>query len=129
MQREDTLNVIRETKGKLPRLPFLDMKNKILGTKYDLSIAFVGRAKSRELNKRFRDKDYATNILSFNLSKTSGELVINLEKVRRDAPNFEKSYHNFLGFLVIHGMLHLKGHDHSATMEKLEEKFSKEFGF
>ena len=70
MQREDTLNVIRETKGKLPRLPFLDMKNKILGTKYDLSIAFVGRAKSRELNKRFRDKDYADAV---RLAKKAGD--------------------------------------------------------
>ena len=132
MQREETLNVTRETKGKLPRLPFLDIKNKILGTKYDLSIAFVGREKSRELNKRFRDKDYATNILSFNLSKSSGELVINLEKVRRDAPNFEKSYHNFLGFLVIHGMLHLKGMEHSSRigreeMEREEEKYDQKY--
>lgn len=129
MIASDTLNIINETKGKLPRLPFLDVKNAVLGKKYDLSIAFVSRAKSRKINKQFRDKDYATNILSFELSDTSGELIINLDCVKRDAPQFEKSYPKFLGFLVIHGMLHLKGMAHGSIMEKLENKFSKKFGF
>src|SRR3989338_5823878 len=125
----ETLSIKRLTKCKLPRLPFAEMKNKILGTQYDLSIAFVGRNKSKELNNKFRGKNKATNILSFNYSKKSGELVINLECVRRDAPNFDKPYIKFLGFLVIHGMLHLKGYEHSSIMERLEEKFSKGFRF
>ena len=125
----ETFNIKRETKGKLPCLPFVDIKNKVLGKKYDLSIAFVGRNKSRELNYRFRNKNYATNILSFSLSKNSGEIIINLEKVRKDAPNFNRPYLKFLGFLVIHGMLHLKGYEHSSIMEELENKFSREFSF
>jgi len=127
--KEITLNVINKTKGKLPRLPFVDMKETILGKTYDLSIAFVTKKKSRELNARYRGKDKPTNILSFSLSKKSGEIIIHLPTVRRDAINFGKTFDTFLGFLVIHGMLHLKGYEHGGIMERAEEKFSKKFNF
>jgi len=117
---KENLSVKRLTKGKLPSLPFLAFKNNILGKKYDLSIVFVGRNQARELNRIHRNKDYNTNILSFPLSESSGEIIISLEKVRRDAVEHNKSFYNFLGFLVIHGMLHLEGYEHGATMEKLE---------
>ena len=125
----ENLSVRRMTKGKLPSLPFLALKDAVLGKKYELSIVFAGRAQARELNRTHRGKDYNTNILSFPLSDTSGEIVISLEKVRRDAKDHDKNYPDFLGFLVIHGMLHLVGHDHGAIMETLEKKFCKKFGF
>lgn len=115
------------TKGKLPRLPFLQMKDAILGKRYDLSIVFATPKISQDLNRTHRGKDYPTNILSFPLSDTSGELVISLATVRRDAPNFDKPYGKFLCFLMIHGMLHLKGYDHGSTMERQEALLSKKF--
>lgn len=127
MATDQTTSVTRMTKGKLPRLPFSHLKDAILGKKYELSIVFATPAVSRKLNKEYRGKDYPTNILSFPLSKTSGELVISLSTVRRDAPKFEKSYPKFLCFLMIHGMLHLKGFEHGSTMERQEELFSKKF--
>ena len=123
------LSVVRHTKGKLPSLPFVRMRDRVLGKSYELSISFVNRETSRRLNREFRNKDYSTNILSFGLEKNSGELVISLEKVRSGAREHDKTYHEFLGFLIIHGMLHLKGMDHGSTMEMHEEKFAKEFGF
>lgn len=125
---DETLNVKITTKDKLPRLSFLDFKNTILGKKYELSILFAGESLCRKLNKQFRDKDYATNILSFPLSETSGEIVINLKKVRKDALEFERSYENFLAYLLIHGMLHLKGYDHGSTMDSEEIKYQKKLG-
>lgn len=88
---------------------------------------FAGDTLCRKLNKQFRDKDYATNILSFPLTESSGEIVINLKKVRKDAKEFERSYENFLAYLLIHGMLHLKGYDHGSTMEKLEDTYLESF--
>lgn len=129
MAASDTLSITRMTKGKLPGLPFLRVKNAVLGAAYDLSIVFATPALSRKLNKHYRGKDHPTNILSFPLSKTSGELIISLAKVRADAPAFGKSYENFLGFLLIHGMLHLKGYEHGSTMERHEARFAKKFGF
>ncbi len=123
----ETLSVVRKTKGKLPSLPFVDLKNTILGKKYELSLVFVGDNESRGLNNTYRQKDYPTNILSFPLSESSGEIFINLRKVRLDAPLFEKSYADFLLQIVIHGMVHLLGHDHGSAMDKLEEKYWKKF--
>lgn len=123
------LSVNRLTKGKLPSLPFVDLRNAVFGPNYDLSIVFVNLETSQRLNRETRDKDYPTNILSFPLSKESGELVIQLSIARRDAPKFEMSYQNFLGFLLIHGLLHLKGMDHGSRMEKEEKKFTRQFNF
>ncbi len=104
------------------------MKDQILGKSYDLSISFVGKTASRTLNRTYRGKDHATNILSFELSKNSGELVLQPDCVKRDAKNFDMDYKNFLGFLLIHGMLHLKGMQHGSTMEGQEVRFKKIFG-
>lgn len=117
------------TKGKLPSLPFVRLRDAILGPDYELSIMFATPAVSRALNKQYRDKDYPTNILSFPLSKKSGEIVISLAKARADAKNFDKPYPKFLGYLLIHGMLHLKGFDHGSRMDTQEELYSKKFGF
>lgn len=125
---DETTAVINKTKGKLPSLPFVEMKNKILGAKYELSISFVTKKESQTLNNSYRQKDYPTNILSFELTKKSGELIIQPSIVKRDAKNFDMDYKNFLGFLLIHGMLHLKGMQHGSTMEAQEVRFKKIFG-
>ena len=128
MSIETNISIINKTKGKLPRLPFVAMRDKILGPSYDLSISFVGKTASRTLNRTYREKDYPTNILSFELSKKSGELVLQPDCVKRDAKKFNMDFPNFLAFLLIHGMLHLKGMQHGSTMEKQEARFKKVFG-
>lgn len=125
---DETLNIKITTKDKPPRLSFLDFKNTVLGKNYELSILFAGEALCRKLNKQFRDKDYATNILSFPLSDSSGEIVMNLKKVKKDAKEFDRSYENFFAYLLIHGMLHLKGYDHGSTMDNEEIKYQKKLG-
>lgn len=116
------LTVIRKN-GSLPDVPFLSIKEKILGKKYELTIIFCTPKESEERNTAYRDKNYPTNILSFPLSKDEGEIYISLATVRRDAKKFDMSYHKFLHLLVIHGILHLKGFDHGSTMEKLEDTY------
>lgn len=119
--------ISNKTKGKLPRLPFVSMKNAILGEKYEFGISFIGAKKQKELNSKFRNINTTTNILSFPLGKFSGEITIDLVKVKKDAPLFHMSYSRFLKYLFIHGLLHLKGFEHSAIMEKQEEKLLKRF--
>lgn len=122
----DTCTVYRETKGKLPSLPFVKFKNAILGADYNLTVVFVGAKKSQHLNNTYRNKNYPTNILSFGYDKKNGELYIHLAKVRTDAKLFHLSYQKFLLKLYIHGLLHLKGLDHSSTMDHEEERFFKQ---
>lgn len=114
------LTIIRK-KGTLPDMPFLPIKEKILGKSYGLTVVFCTPEESRAKNKTYRRKNYATNILSFPLSKHEGEIYICLSVARKDAASFSMSYKKFLHLLVIHGCFHLKGHEHGSTMETLEE--------
>jgi len=106
---------------------FSIMKNDILGKNYSLSIACVDEKTSREINKKCRNKNKPTNILSFPLRKNMGEIVLCPAVIKKDSKNFGKTFSQFLGFLVIHGMLHLKGLEHSSTMEALEEKYDQKY--
>lgn len=125
--QENTFLKINETKGKIPSLPFRIMKDKILGKNYTLSLIFISEKKSEELNKKYRNKDYPANVLSFPYSKKNGEIFISISTAKKQCKDHDKTWQKFVGFLVIHGMLHLKGMDHSSTMERQEEKFSKLF--
>lgn len=120
------LTVLRK-KGELPEIPFLKIKDTILGKSYTLTIIFCTPKESQERNLTYRNKDYPTNILSFPLDVNEGEIYISLSTARRDAKKFDMSPLQFLHLLVVHGCLHLKGHDHGSTMEELEAKYLKKF--
>ncbi len=106
---------------------FGKIKNDILGREYSLSIAYVSESKSREINKKYRGKDRATNVLSFALRKNEGKLVLCKSVIKKEAKIFGKTFNQFLVFLVIHGMLHLKGLEHSSTMERLEKEYDQKY--
>lgn len=116
-----------QTKGKLPSLPFVDMKNAILGKKYDLSLACVNKTKAQSLNTLYRKKTYVPNILSFPLDDSSGELILHIPTIKKEYKKFGLSYEGYVGYLFIHGCLHLKGYDHGTEMDRLEEKFKKKY--
>jgi probable rRNA maturation factor len=127
MKDSDLCLIINKTKGKLPSLPFVSIKDAILGPSYELSVSFVSARTQKKLNSTYRGKDSTTNVLSFPLTTESGEITFDLAKVRADAPLFDMPYAKFLQFLFIHGCLHLKGHEHSDTMKREEKKFMKKF--
>jgi probable rRNA maturation factor len=122
------ISISNTTKGKLPRLPFAKMKDSVLGKQYELSLVFVGSTTSRKLNRIYRRKDKPTNILAFPLSKQTGEIIIDPQRARIDAPRFDRSYEKFIGFLFIHALFHLKGFTHSSKMESKERATRKKFG-
>lgn len=123
-----TLSIRKTTKRKtLPEAFFLQAKERILGRNYELSLMFCGPTISRRYNALHRGKDRATNILSFPLSPSSGEILIDLATAKQDAPKFSMPEKEFTGFLFIHGLLHLKGYEHGSTMERLEKKYFSEF--
>ncbi len=114
---------ISRKNGTLPRVPFLAIKEKVLGKTYELSVSFVGESTAQELNITHRDKSYVPNTLSFSLSKNSGEIVMCIPAIKKEYKKFEMDYDTYLMFLLIHSMLHLKGMAHGSTMEKEEKKF------
>ena len=107
--------------------PYAEMKNKILGLKYELSLVFVGKVRAASLNKTYRNKTYSPNVLSFPLTQSTGEIVICPQVAKKEAEKFNLSANGYIAYLFIHGLLHLKGYDHSDTMEKLEHKYLKTF--
>ena len=127
MTTDLNISILNKTKGKLPRLPFVNLKNQILGEEYDLSLVFVTPKESQKINRETRAKDNPTNVLSFPLEENSGEIFIDPKTSAKDAPNFDMTPTKFMLFLVIHAMLHLKGYEHGSTMEKQEKKFLKIF--
>lgn len=116
------LTVTRTTKGKLPSLPFLAVKNHILGKNFTLSLAFIDIYTMKKLSKEYKKEETHTNILTFPLDSKNAEIVMNLQTVRCVAKNFGMKYQEHLLFLFIHGCLHLKGYKHGTEMEALEEK-------
>lgn len=106
---------------------FEKMTEFYLGKEYELSLVFCGERLMRRINRETRDKDYATNVLSFPLSDTSGEMFICLPLCKKQAKDFERRYNNFVAFLFVHGLVHLAGYDHGDTMDNEEKKLRKRF--
>jgi probable rRNA maturation factor len=125
---DSSFDIKNTTRGRLPSLPFLAIKEKVLGKNYDLSVAFVGKDRIRNLNRIYRNKDRVTDVLSFPLTKNSGELFIHLPRAESNAKKFGRKPKNHVIFLFIHGLLHLKGMDHGSRMEREEKTFGSFFG-
>jgi probable rRNA maturation factor len=105
------------------KLPIEKIKDDILGKQYKLSFAFISKKESQHLNKTYRKKDEPTDILSFPLEKNEGEILICKDIAKLKAPKFDKTFSEYLLFLVIHGSLHLKGLRHSSKMSRYELQY------
>lgn len=110
-----------------PKLPYEAMKDAVLGKRYELSLSFIGEARAKALNKAHRNATYVPNVLSFPLADHVGEIYICPRVAEREAPKFHMTKNGYIGFLFIHGLLHLKGHLHGDTMEKAERKYVARF--
>lgn len=86
----------------------------------ELTVRFVDPEEGRALNRDFRGKDYATNVLSFPYAPSpalAGDLVICTEVVRREAAAQGVPVEAHFAHLIVHGMLHLKGYDHETEAD------------
>jgi len=122
-----SLTITNTTKEKLPNHPFEKMAERVLGKKYDLSLTIIDKKEIERLNATYRDKNKPTDILSFPLSENAGEIFLCLSETKKEAVKFNRTFDNFVAFLVIHGLMHLKGFDHSSTMESNEQTIRHEF--
>jgi probable rRNA maturation factor len=109
-----------------------------------VDITLADDATQRALNRTWRDKDASTNVLAFPATDPAvplppgaplllGDVVLAFETVRREAAEQEKPFADHLRHLVVHGVLHLLGHDHenaadAAAMEAHEIAILAELG-
>jgi len=118
---------ISHTTKSFPVLPYEKMKDSILGKKFTLSLTFIGKTRAQALNQKYRNASYVPNVLSFPLDTLTGEIYINPTVSEKEAPKYALSTTGYIGYLFIHGLLHLKGYPHGDTMEKAEKKYMKLF--
>jgi probable rRNA maturation factor len=92
-----------------------------------LSLSLVNDSAIRALNREYRGRDAATDVLSFPLDETPngevpetllGDVVISVETARRQAADYDASLQREIYRLLIHGLLHLKGHDHEQLAQR-----------
>jgi probable rRNA maturation factor len=127
-----TFSIKNTTRGPQPRLPFEKIAQSILGSKYELSLVICGDTLAQRMNKEYRKKTYKPNVLSFPLSKTEGEIFLNVQCAKREAKKYGVSLQKHLALLFVHGCFHLKGLDHQSEketqrMEAAEQKILKRF--
>ncbi|WP_394186385.1 rRNA maturation RNase YbeY [Metabacillus halosaccharovorans] len=99
----------------------------------ELSVTFVTNERIQEVNCEYRDKDQPTDVISFALEEMSegeleivggdqprvlGDIIISIPRAREQAEEYGHSFMRELGFLSVHGLLHLLGYDHMTDSEE-----------
>ena len=93
-----------------------------------VSIVLVGDAAMRTLNRTYRGKDRTTDVLSFPVDAAPrimgaphllGDIIISVDRARRQAAAYDATLSREIERLLIHGMLHLLGHDHHRRGERV----------
>jgi probable rRNA maturation factor len=120
----DTKRTVRRP---VPTLPYEAIAKSILGSDYDLSLVICGDKLAQRMNIEYRQKSYFPNVLSFPYSKSEGEIFINIPCAEREARKYKIPLRSRMALLFVHGCFHLKGYDHGAKMEALEQQILKKF--
>jgi probable rRNA maturation factor len=102
-----------------------------------ITVRIVGGTEGRALNRSFRGRDYATNVLSFRMRDRpalEGDLALCAPVIAREARTQGKSLAAHYAHLIVHGVLHLQGHDHATRgearrMERREARIVTALGF
>ncbi len=100
----------------------LDMSS----NEYEISLLITDDETIRKYNKEYRNKDRATDVLSFPMEDDIilGDVAISFETAKRQSEEAEINIDREVAFLFIHGLLHLLGYDHETSQEDEEEMFA-----
>lgn len=100
----------------------------------EVSVTFTDNARIQEINRKYREKDAPTDVISFALEEMGegeitisgaeglprmlGDIVISVPRAKEQAVDYGHSFERELGFLAVHGLLHLLGYDHMTEEEE-----------
>ncbi|MDE4083729.1 rRNA maturation RNase YbeY [Planococcus maritimus] len=101
----------------------------------EVSVTFTDDESIRAINRDYRDKDQATDVISFSMEEQGedevaiigetgprllGDIIISVERTKQQAEEYGHSFERELGFLAVHGFLHLLGYDHMNEQDEKE---------
>jgi probable rRNA maturation factor len=126
-------------KAALPRATVTRWIKASLFADAELTVRFVDEDEGRTLNRSYRQKDYATNVLTFAYAESeddpvSGDLILCCPVVEREAAEQNKPLAAHYAHLIVHGTLHAQGYDHedpaeADEMESIETGIMQMLGF
>jgi len=119
----------RNVRGKIKKMAETVLKSLELSGR-EVSILLTADEGIRDLNRRFRNIDRPTDVLSFEMEdeRLLGDIAISVETASRQARDFKVSLEEELGRLVVHGVLHLRGYDHVKGGTQAKKMRAKEEG-
>jgi probable rRNA maturation factor len=107
---------------------FLKRAQKAVGLDGEVTVLLADDARLKELNRTFRHKNKATDVLSFpagdNAEGIAGDLAVSVETASRQAAEHGHSLEEELRILILHGVLHLSGHDHEKDNGEMRARES-----
>lgn len=132
--QDETNELSEEQLIEIERLINFTAKKENIEDQTEVSVTFVSNERIHEINLEYREKDKPTDVISFameelgegevelvggEMPRVLGDIIISVPKAREQAEEYGHSFTRELGFLAIHGFLHLLGYDH---MTKEDEK-------
>lgn len=134
---QDKFKVSFKLKGTVKKAIKGTLLNRGFSNNAEVSVTFTDNEGIRELNREHREKDSATDVLSFPMytftdgdipfegeTAELGDIVLSLERADEQAREFGHSFKREVAFLTVHSMLHLLGYDHETSEEDEKEMFA-----
>ncbi len=120
---------VAEHRAALPRQKIMRWLRHALDTDGELTVRIVGAEEGRALNRDYRHKDYATNVLTFDYTQEPvvvADLVLCAPVVAREATEQGKTLQQHYAHLLVHGALHAQGWDHETSASDAEAMEARE---
>ncbi|MEH6904326.1 rRNA maturation RNase YbeY [Neobacillus drentensis] len=132
---DETEKLTEEQMLEIERVITFAAKKQMVEAHSEVSITFVSNERIQEINREYRDKDKPTDVISFameelgegeveligaDMPRVLGDIIISIPKAIEQAEEYGHSFLRELGFLAVHGFLHLLGYDHMTEEEETE---------
>ncbi len=130
LNRQKTVKIPVGTRPLVRRCCAAVLREEAFGRPAEISVSFIDNEQIRALNAEYRNKDAATDVLSFPLGEDGlydldeetgaaelGDIVISVERAMEQAEQYGHSLEREIGWLTVHSMLHLLGYDHETGEE------------
>jgi len=132
---DETEKLSEEQMLEIERIINFAAKKQNVEQQSEVSVTFVSNERIQEINREYRDKDKPTDVISFameelgegevelvgtDMPRVLGDIIISIPKAVEQAEEYGHSFLRELGFLAVHGFLHLLGYDHMTEEEEKE---------